>query len=68
MVDAVDHFRDLARRAEHHFGPDHVDSLHARHEIAFWSGRAGRHADATAEYERLVRTPPAAWAPTTGTP
>ncbi|MEU4447218.1 tetratricopeptide repeat protein [Actinosynnema sp. NPDC050801] len=55
MGDAVDHFRDLWQQAEFHFGPDHADSLHARHEVAFWSGRAGRYADAITEYESLVR-------------
>ncbi|MFE9745711.1 tetratricopeptide repeat protein [Saccharothrix saharensis] len=53
-AEAVSYFRELRRQAEHHLGPDHHDTLHAGHEVAFFTGRAGQEAEAVAEYERLV--------------
>ncbi|WP_063797611.1 tetratricopeptide repeat protein [Saccharothrix sp. NRRL B-16348] len=54
LAEAIDYFRDLRRQAEHHLGPDHHDSLHTRNAIAYWSGQAGHHVEAAAEYERVV--------------
>ncbi|MFJ6674017.1 tetratricopeptide repeat protein [Actinosynnema sp. NPDC091369] len=53
-AEAVAHFRELRRQAEHHLGADHHDTLHAGHEVAFFTRRAGGDAEAVAEYERLV--------------
>ncbi|MFD0204516.1 MULTISPECIES: tetratricopeptide repeat protein [Saccharothrix] len=54
LADAIAYFRDLRRHAEHHLGPDHRDSLHARHEVAHWNGQVGSYAEAVPEYEHLV--------------
>ncbi|WP_123743312.1 tetratricopeptide repeat protein [Saccharothrix texasensis] len=52
--DALGYFEELRREAERRLGPDHLQVLHLRNEIAASSGRAGHDADAIAEYERLV--------------
>ncbi|MEU4532507.1 FxSxx-COOH system tetratricopeptide repeat protein [Micromonospora ureilytica] len=51
---AVDHFRDLHQIAERHLGPNHPDTLAARHELARWRGRAGDPVGAAKAYAELL--------------
>ncbi|MBL7496983.1 tetratricopeptide repeat protein [Frankia sp. CNm7] len=52
---AANHFLHLATAASHRLGPDHPDTLAARHETAYWRGEAGDPADAVvAALEELI--------------
>ena len=51
---AMTHWRDLQRQAHDHHGPDHPDTLTARHEVARWRGESGDPAGAAAQYEMLL--------------
>jgi hypothetical protein len=52
--DARQHFEDLRRICEDTFGPDHVDTLMARNNLASWQGYAGDPASAIAAFEGLL--------------
>jgi hypothetical protein len=51
---ACDAFANLYRKALHHLGPDHPDTLAARHDLALWRGEAGDAAGAVAAIEELL--------------
>ncbi|MEU5872598.1 tetratricopeptide repeat protein [Glycomyces sp. NPDC047369] len=51
---AAHHFRSLHQIAERHLGPDHPDTLAARHELARWRGRAGDPVGAAKDYAELL--------------
>jgi hypothetical protein len=53
--EAVAHFDDLAARSAHQLGPDHPDTLAARHDAAHWRGEAGEPAGAVSALEALIR-------------
>ncbi|WP_433605706.1 tetratricopeptide repeat protein [Dactylosporangium sp. CA-139114] len=49
-----DYFHQLRTTALHHLGPDHLDTLTTRGNLAFWRGRAGDAAGAAAAFEQLL--------------
>ncbi|MFI1094140.1 tetratricopeptide repeat protein [Streptomyces sp. NPDC020917] len=51
---AADHFQRLTDAARHHLGPDHVDTLAARHDLAYWRGAAGDVTGAVVDFDRLL--------------
>ncbi|MEV4561572.1 FxSxx-COOH system tetratricopeptide repeat protein [Kitasatospora sp. NPDC049285] len=51
---ARDHFRHLVARTADRLGPDHADTLGARHELAHWRGQAGDAAGAAAAFAELL--------------
>lgn len=51
---AADHFQRLAATARHHLGPAHIDTLAARHDLAYWRGAAGDVTGAVADFETLL--------------
>ncbi|MEU6593913.1 tetratricopeptide repeat protein, partial [Streptomyces sp. NPDC046881] len=51
---AAAHFQLLTETTGHRLGPDHPDTLTARHELAYWRGEAGDAAGATAAFEQLL--------------
>ncbi|MFF5013503.1 FxSxx-COOH system tetratricopeptide repeat protein [Streptomyces sp. NPDC001165] len=51
---ATAHFHRLTETTGHHLGPDHPDTLAARHNLAQWRGEAGDAAGAAAAYEQLL--------------
>ncbi|MEV6301864.1 tetratricopeptide repeat protein [Actinoplanes sp. NPDC051861] len=51
---ACDYFTVMGRAAHRRFGPDHPDTLAARHNVARWQGEAGDAAGAAAAYEQLL--------------
>ncbi|MFF5011981.1 tetratricopeptide repeat protein [Streptomyces sp. NPDC001165] len=48
------HFQRLTETTGHHLGPDHPDTLTARHNLAQWRGEAGDAAGAAAALEELL--------------
>ncbi len=53
-VGALAHFRYLAAAAHHYLGPDHPDTLTARHHLAHWQGEAGDVAGARGATAHLL--------------
>ncbi|WP_435228205.1 tetratricopeptide repeat protein [Streptomyces sp. Tue6028] len=51
---AAAHFHRLAKTNSHRLGRDHLDTLIARHNLAWWQGEAGDAAGALAAYEKLL--------------
>ncbi|MFI8238845.1 tetratricopeptide repeat protein, partial [Streptomyces sp. NPDC085866] len=51
---AAAHFRRLTETTGHRLGPDHPDTLTARHSLARWRGYAGDAAGAVAAFEELL--------------
>ncbi|TQJ37721.1 tetratricopeptide repeat protein [Streptomyces sp. SLBN-115] len=51
---AVDYFRRLTNTAREKLGPDHPDTLAARHHLAHWTGEAGDPVGAVAALETLL--------------
>ncbi|MFJ9822643.1 FxSxx-COOH system tetratricopeptide repeat protein [Streptomyces sp. NPDC101151] len=51
---AAAHFHRLAEATGHRLGPDHSDTLIARHDLAHWRGEAGDVAGAAAALEQLL--------------
>ena len=51
---ARDVYSDLCRTALHHLGPDHVDTLTARRNLARWRGEAGDAVGATMAFEDVL--------------
>ncbi|MER5753729.1 tetratricopeptide repeat protein [Streptomyces sp. NPDC002088] len=51
---ALHHFQHLAGTTRHHLGPDHPDTLAARHIVAYWRGKAGDAIGAAAAFEQLL--------------
>ncbi|MFF7474253.1 tetratricopeptide repeat protein [Streptomyces sp. NPDC008092] len=51
---AIDHFQRLARTAHNRLGPDHPDTLNARHNVAWGRGVAGYSAAAVAAFVELL--------------
>ncbi|MFJ7200937.1 MULTISPECIES: FxSxx-COOH system tetratricopeptide repeat protein [unclassified Streptomyces] len=51
---ATTHFQHLTDTTTHHLGPDHPDTLTARHELACWRGTAGNAAGAAAALAELL--------------
>ncbi|MFG1812083.1 NB-ARC domain-containing protein, partial [Streptomyces sp. NPDC049040] len=51
---AGDYFHRLAQTATRHLGPDHPDTLAARHSLAHWRGEAGDPAGATAAFAGVL--------------
>ncbi|MBB5953870.1 hypothetical protein FHS29_000440 [Saccharothrix tamanrassetensis] len=50
----ISHFDHLHRQARAHLGPDHPDTLVARHDLASWRGAGGDTTGAVADYEVLL--------------
>ncbi|MER6291108.1 tetratricopeptide repeat protein [Streptomyces sviceus] len=50
---AIDHFQHLASTAHGRLGPDHPDTLNARHNVAWGRGVAGYSAAAVAAFSEL---------------
>jgi hypothetical protein len=48
------HFQHLATQTHHHLGPDHPDTLTARHNLAYWRGEAGDAAGAATATTELL--------------
>ncbi|MEV6055955.1 FxSxx-COOH system tetratricopeptide repeat protein [Streptomyces sp. NPDC052107] len=51
---AVDHFHHLAATTRRQLGPDHLDTLTARHDLAYWRGEAGDAAGAATALAELL--------------
>ncbi|MFB7337780.1 tetratricopeptide repeat protein [Streptomyces adustus] len=51
---ARDYFRYQKNTATRHLGPDHPDTLTARHDLAFWRGVSGDAAGAAAAFAELL--------------
>ncbi|TVZ86623.1 tetratricopeptide repeat protein [Streptomyces sp. BK340] len=51
---ATAHFQRLTETTGHRLGPDHPDTLTARHNLAYWRGEAGDAAGAAASFEQLL--------------
>ncbi|MFD5308525.1 tetratricopeptide repeat protein [Streptomyces ardesiacus] len=51
---ARDHFQHLAITTRYHLGPNHSDTLAARHDLAYWRGEAGDAAGAAAAFLELL--------------
>ncbi|MEU1406809.1 tetratricopeptide repeat protein [Streptomyces sp. NPDC005728] len=51
---ATAHFHHLTETTGHRLGPDHLDTLAARHDHAYWRGEAGDPAGAAAAFEQLL--------------
>lgn len=51
----VAHFWNLVRAANERLGPDHPDTLTARHDLAHWRGEAGERAGAADAFADLLR-------------
>ncbi|MBZ4020667.1 tetratricopeptide repeat protein [Streptomyces purpurogeneiscleroticus] len=51
---ATAHFLRLTETTTQHLGPDHRDTLAARHGLARWQGEAGDAAGAAAAFEELL--------------
>ncbi|WP_017595770.1 tetratricopeptide repeat protein [Nocardiopsis potens] len=51
---AVDHWKRMLREAEHRLGPDHIDTLTARNNLAAWTGDAGDPAEAARMLTELL--------------
>ncbi len=51
---AIDHFKHLARIAQSRLGPEHPDTLNARHNVAWGRGVAGYSAAAVAAFAQLL--------------
>lgn len=54
LAEARDYFYRLQAEAHIHLGPDHADTLTARHELARLQGLAGDMAGAATAYEQLL--------------
>ncbi|WP_308271583.1 tetratricopeptide repeat protein [Kitasatospora sp. SUK 42] len=54
VVAARDHFAHITTSASHHLGPDHVDTLAARGNLARWRGEAGDAAGAATALTDLL--------------
>ncbi|MEU2134912.1 tetratricopeptide repeat protein, partial [Streptomyces sp. NPDC018352] len=52
-IAARDHYQRLATN-RHRLGPDHPDTLTARHEFAWWQGEAGDAAGAVMAFKQLL--------------
>ncbi|MEU6852612.1 tetratricopeptide repeat protein [Actinacidiphila alni] len=50
---AAGHFGTLARTTHQHLGPDHPDTLAARHDLAYWRGAAGDAQGAISAFREL---------------
>ncbi|WP_234343674.1 FxSxx-COOH system tetratricopeptide repeat protein [Streptomyces sp. NRRL F-5123] len=55
VIAARDHFHHLIQTTTHHLGPDHPDTLTARHELTYWGGHAGDAAGATTGLAELLK-------------
>jgi hypothetical protein len=51
---AASYFEKLAEAAGCRLGPDHLDALTARHELAYWQGEAGDPTAATTTLTKLL--------------
>ncbi|MEU7874950.1 FxSxx-COOH system tetratricopeptide repeat protein [Dactylosporangium sp. NPDC049140] len=51
---ARDYFQELHGTAATQLGPDHLDTLNARHNLAYLSGELGDAAGAAGAFERLI--------------
>ncbi|MGW5353609.1 tetratricopeptide repeat protein [Streptomyces sp. NPDC004031] len=51
---AATHFRNLTTTTSDRLGPDHPDTLSARHNLARWQGEAGDAAGAATAYAELL--------------
>ncbi|WP_189967520.1 FxSxx-COOH system tetratricopeptide repeat protein [Streptomyces avidinii] len=51
---AVHYFQQLATDTQHHLGHDHLNTLTARHHLAYWRGDAGDVAGAAAALEDVL--------------
>ncbi|MGW7441719.1 FxSxx-COOH system tetratricopeptide repeat protein [Streptomyces sp. NPDC054849] len=51
---AVHYFQQLVNDTQHHLGPDHLNTLIARHHLAYWRGNAGDAAGAAAALEHVL--------------
>ncbi|WP_455431570.1 FxSxx-COOH system tetratricopeptide repeat protein [Streptomyces griseosporeus] len=51
---AAAHFQRLTETTGHRLGPDHPDTLTARHNLAYWRAEAGDTAGAAAAFEQLL--------------
>lgn len=51
---ARDHFHHVAITTRYHLGPNHSDTLAARHDLAYWRGEAGDAAGAVAAFAGLL--------------
>ncbi|WP_432088460.1 tetratricopeptide repeat protein [Streptomyces sp. bgisy095] len=51
---ALEYYRDLVNTAHHHLGPDHRDTIDARHNLTFLRGEAGDAVGAAAALEELL--------------
>ncbi|MEU1408537.1 tetratricopeptide repeat protein [Streptomyces sp. NPDC005728] len=51
---ATAHFQRLTQTTSHHLGPDHPDTLTARHDLAYWRGETGDAAGSAAAFEELL--------------
>jgi hypothetical protein len=54
VTDAITHFQCLLTTALTHLGPDHPDTLNARHNLAIWRGEAGDPAGAATTVAELL--------------
>jgi tetratricopeptide (TPR) repeat protein len=54
VTDAVRYWQYLSAAAQAHLGPDHIDTLAARHHLASWRGEAGDRAGALSDFEQLL--------------
>ncbi|MEV5105304.1 tetratricopeptide repeat protein [Streptomyces massasporeus] len=51
---AINHFDHLATTARGSLGPDHPETLSARHKLAWWRGKAGDAAGAVTAFAELL--------------
>ncbi|MFC3452703.1 FxSxx-COOH system tetratricopeptide repeat protein [Amycolatopsis speibonae] len=54
VVSAIDYHRTLITATTERLGPDHPDSLTARHQLAFWQGEAGDQPGAVTAFRTLL--------------
>jgi NB-ARC domain/TIR domain/Tetratricopeptide repeat len=54
VSEAITYYHQLHVTADQFLGPDHPNTLTARHELAYWQGKAGDPAGAAAATEQLL--------------
>jgi hypothetical protein len=54
VTEARAHFETCLEQAGRHLGPDHLQTLPVRHNLAFWQREAGDPVGATAAFEELL--------------
>ncbi|WP_405827190.1 MULTISPECIES: tetratricopeptide repeat protein [unclassified Streptomyces] len=55
VTSARQHFQQLTTTTTHHLGPDHINTLTARSNLAHWRGEAGDPTGAAAEFAAVLK-------------